>query len=1244
MNEMVELTPYQKNIWNMHTVMKDTAVCNLGGYIYSTSMTDYEIWQKVMCSVIRKCSVLRLRFTPDGHQYNTEYEGYELPYYDRRGRSEGEIIEEMRSWMHSKKAVENVSLCDCRYVKSDSGMYMFGRFCHLTLDGVSFVMLMQNMEKMYMEFAQKGQEDTEPENNFWQECLTKQGKLFAEESRTKYREICQQEVKGWKSKPVLKRTENAGIIKRMVPESLNRKVKKFAKENRISVETLLFTAGAILMDSYGGYGETVIGRSVLNRKYSQLKTMGMYVNTQVVRVKTEGRAVKDILSKTGIMLMDMLKRGGYSFSDWKRDVGLDGAVFDLVISYRSPRFLPKMEHAEIRELENLSMEIPVCLKWNEEETETEAVVLYCAYGWKDIDAERFLERIFTVLEQITEKTEQAASCVNVFCEEDRTALKKMQGGNWTYTKSVAEQFLENIRNKREEAVIEDEEGILTGKDILLLCENTVAYLEEVLSEKNRNSSHGKGLIGIALPRSRYLPVLMMSVMIAGYGFFPINEKDSVEMQEEAGKYCEYVITKSVLEEILLEIAHNAVPADRLMIKAYRIEKEDIAYGISTSGTMGEPKIAQNTQEGLACRLDWMSWYFGKGGQYLQKTRKTFDVSIWELLLPLIDGGRLFVAEDGKEADVTYLSEVLQRKKITKVHFVPSVLPFFLRYIQMKQLEFPYLEALFCSGEALLPELAGRIKENLPGVKLYNLYGPAECAIDVSVYSCKGGEEQIPIGQPVPGTELYVLNQRGEKMPPGVEGEICIVGKQTGLGYLETSAARKEQDRFFLLEGEKAYRTGDRGKYGYDNQLYFLGRMDCETKIRGMRINPEKVEREIGQCPGVLKVAVCKNKNRLVALYVSDSGQKINIRDWCCRHLPDYSVPDMIIRVDELPWGKHGKLDRTKLEEIIAGTETDKEKIQEADGACKELVEKIQKALEKQLSKSVKPKDSVFEAGLTSLGAVEFVLDLNSMGISLTYQDIYRAQTPEAIAQMVSQKSAGQQEENQNVVVLRESRNPKDIFVCFPYAGGGPECFERFAEGFGKADVQVWAACNIFVEKELKRLALFVPKKSRVHVMGYCGGASAAFAFLDILKKTGRKADTFWLCAAYPHKNLKLFGKEFTVWDIMPQPFGKRMLGRIYGGTLPVDKSTYHRFRKEIRAAQSYMERYQSVHNVPAYLIYGEEDPLTPNYKEKYGIYHRYIKHNFTICKIPKAGHYFMEKSGKKLGHYAMRELSREERT
>lgn len=271
------------------------------------------------------------------------------------------------------------------------------------------------------------------------------------------------------------------------------------------------------------------------------------------------------------------------------------------------------------------------------------------------------------------------------------------------------------------------------------------------------------------------------------------------------------------------------------------------------------------------------------------------------------GGSLYLLEDGREADFEEIGRILMVEKIRTVHFVPSALEGFLRYVRKKNWRFPELEQVIMSGETLPAPLAKEASHLFENADIWNFYGPAECAIDVSSYKCNGQEDCIPIGKPVWETGLCVVNSRGEEVPDGIEGELIITGKLVGKGYLEGSADKEQQARFFRQDSERAYRTGDRAVWKKDGNLYYLGRKDREVKIRGMRMNLAQIESAMERIEGVTGSAVRKEGDKLIAYYTAEDEIAWEMmREELRKELLYYGLPDKTCYLKQFPLGRNGK--------------------------------------------------------------------------------------------------------------------------------------------------------------------------------------------------------------------------------------------------------------------------------------------------------------------------------------------------
>ncbi|MHA7319431.1 non-ribosomal peptide synthetase, partial [Burkholderia pseudomallei] len=280
----------------------------------------------------------------------------------------------------------------------------------------------------------------------------------------------------------------------------------------------------------------------------------------------------------------------------------------------------------------------------------------------------------------------------------------------------------------------------------------------------------------------------------------------------------------------------------------------LAYVIYTSGSSGEPKGVMNEHRGVVNRLWWMqqTYALDERDAVLQKTPFSFDVSVWEFFWPLMSGARLVIAKPEGHKDPAYLSELIDRERVTTLHFVPSMLQAFLEDEGAAR-GCGSVKRVMCSGEALPPSLVKRFYRCLPDARLHNLYGPTEAAVDVTAWACDAeeGGASVPIGWPIANTRIYVLDGHGQPVPRGVAGELYIGGVQVARGYLNRPELTRERfvdDPF--VAGGRLYKTGDLARWRTDGSLEYLGRNDFQVKIRGFRIELGEIEAQLAKVAGV----------------------------------------------------------------------------------------------------------------------------------------------------------------------------------------------------------------------------------------------------------------------------------------------------------------------------------------------------------------------------------------------------------
>lgn len=500
-----------------------------------------------------------------------------------------------------------------------------------------------------------------------------------------------------------------------------------------------------------------------------------------------------------------------------------------------------------------------------------------------------------------------------------------------------------------------------------------------------------GLVGVALERSLDLLVALLGILKAGGAYLPLDPADPRYpfLVEDAG--IALVLGAGPLPGTLPLSTFDSFPDTDLECSA---SDRDLAYVIYTSGSTGRPKGVAVEHRAIVNRLVWMAdaLKLGPDERILQKTPITFDVSVWELFVPLIVGARIILAAPGGHRDAVYLRDLIHRERVTTLHFVPSMLEAFLDCADAGHLS--SVRRVVCSGEALSPALQDRFLSRFP-MDLLNLYGPTEAAVDVTWWRCHAGSSTVPIGRPVANTRVCALDDGLRPVPPGTPGELCIGGVQLAREYWRRPDLTAE--RFIpdpACPEERLYRTGDRVIIREDGVVEYLGRMDDQVKVRGVRVELGEVEAALRLAPGVRQSAVVVCRGNLVA-YVAPAGNASMLRRHMSALLPESMLPSRFVVLPVLPLTPHGKIHRAALPEPgTLGTG-------EPPSQPGELL--VARLWEDALGVPVTGRqDDFFELGGQSLVATRILARLEAeSGIRLTHADLFEARTVAAFADRIA---------------------------------------------------------------------------------------------------------------------------------------------------------------------------------------------------------------------------------------------------
>ncbi len=536
--------------------------------------------------------------------------------------------------------------------------------------------------------------------------------------------------------------------------------------------------------------------------------------------------------------------------------------------------------------------------------------------------------------------------------------------------------------------------IIDGKEISYREMNSrIKCISRILY--NANCS----MIGLLLDRTENLLPIICACLTCGYTFVPIDP-------QLPHNRIEYILNNSKVDLVITNRNHMDVYSETFKVlsvedtvisdfifsdclQEYCEVKHSVegdvsraAYVIYTSGSTGMPKGVEIGQEALMNMLSGVGEYV----EFLPKKRMlstspiSFDMFFAETILPLHYGATVVMANDLEYKNPKHIANLIKKYNVTMLQMTPSKLQMLLNYDKSFSL-LENISDVMVGGECLKEELLVTIKK-YSKAKIYNMYGPTEAAVWVSICNLTYNDN-IHLGSPIKNVGLYVIDDNGKIVNNHQSGEIVITGKNLANKYINDTKLTKE--KFIqLFDGEeniRAYRTGDIGRFDNDI-LCFLGRKDNQIKIRGYRVELEEIESLIASVPGIKASAVIATQQMdgdvlLCAFIVEDvSVSDKDIRAYLGKYLPEYMIPMKYYRVDKLMYTFNGKVDRKLLEKRVDELKTS-DFTMLFENEDKEIFSVIAKNIDKTIFDAISMETDFCSIGIDSITFIKIVVALEN---------------------------------------------------------------------------------------------------------------------------------------------------------------------------------------------------------------------------------------------------------------------------
>ncbi len=740
------------------------------------------------------------------------------------------------------------------------------------------------------------------------------------------------------------------------PETVHDALRELAQPYQATPYSVLLAAFEVLLHRYTGQNDVVIGTPVSGRARAELEgTIGFLVDTLPIRGRfDDDPRFDEVITRARDAAIGAFEHRHGSVGPVL--AGLDGATSDgaarmrAVLSYQEGSSTPaRLGDAKLEphgvELEAAKFDL--LLSITQGTAGLRASVEYRSDLFHAETIARMLAHLEALILSAAASPSSRVSDLSMTSEAERATLAAWNETSSEYPRDalVHELFDEQVTRVPNAAAIVSERGTMSYADL-------ASRATKIAQQLAAHGVKAGELVGLLADRTPGMVAAVLGILKAGAAYVPVDPRFPAERLQ--GMLADAKARVLVVEDNLLDVAATLTGDTRQLV----IDADGVctasgdtsplgaprhtdagdapAYVMFTSGSTGRPKGVLVPHRAIVRLVRNTNFaQFGDDERVLGFAPISFDASTLELWAPLLNGGCLVLAAPDV-MDVEALADAIERHKVTTLWLTAALFQQMADSESLRRLH--GVRQLLAGGDVLSPVHVQRVLDVLPNVRLINGYGPTENTTFTCCYTIPrpwSASRSIPIGTPIANTRALILDRHGRAAPINVPGELYAAGDGVALGYLND--ARLSAERFVPEPGgepsARAYRTGDRARWREGGTVEFLGRLDQQVKIRGFRVEPGEIETMLATHPQVQEAAVIARRVargtstevQLSGYFVARAGEELTaseLRRWLRARVPEYLVPAAMMRLDALPVGTTGKVNRSALPVISADENED----------------------------------------------------------------------------------------------------------------------------------------------------------------------------------------------------------------------------------------------------------------------------------------------------------------------------------
>ena len=926
------LTTPQQNIWNLQKYYADSAISNICGAIFYDTRLRTDILSQAINKEIELQTGLRLQFCEiDGKpaQYVADYTYQDIPVRVFNTKEDYAVF--ANDFARQPVKLTGGKMYEFCIVEVEGRSGFIVKASHLISDAWSFSLFAHEITSFYNTLATGEQI---PENDFsYIDYIETEKQYLKSEKYANDRKFWAEKYPAMPEKSIIKYSVSpisklsSDRFSCQLSEADTKSIDDFCSESGISQAVLFESAIMAYLARINEENTSVtIGIPVLNRSTKKEKsTVGMYISTMpltvpVSRQMTAAELCEEITSAH----REIFRHQKYPYQNIlqmiREKYNFSGSLFDVMVSYQNA----KTEASGKTEwYSNGYSETPLELHIDNRDSTshyTVTVDYQTELFSSSAEIELLVNRIVGIIRQVISAPDMTVVQLDILTESEKQKVIydfNDTAVDYPRDKCVHELFSEQVAKTPDKVALIFEDKQFMYKQLDEMSNSLAHYLREKGVKPN-------DIVPIISQRSYLAVVAMFAVLKAGGAYMPVDPaypKDRIDyMINDAGSSialtCGYNEPLAV-ETIVLDgfdFSINCTPIKNVNTP------DDLCYLIFTSGSTGKPKGAMLKHSGVInfanCRNPFVKAVFANCNIILAIGAFTFDISVVEIYIPLLNGLCTVVANEESINNPDLLAHIILINSVDFVHATPTRLSYYLNSNSFES-AICNIKTILTAGESFTPDLLEKIRKSTNAI-IYNGYGPTETTVGCS-FAIIEKADNITIGKPIANTQIYILDKNRKPLPIGVAGELCISGEGVGKGYLnrpELTAEKFIPNPF--IDGKTMYCTGDLARWLEDGEIEYLGRIDTQVKIRGLRIELGEIESVMSSFDGIHMTAATDKRDEngrqyLVGYYTADSDiDEKALRRHLSAKLPKYMVPNYFVHLDEMPMTASGKTDRKNL--------------------------------------------------------------------------------------------------------------------------------------------------------------------------------------------------------------------------------------------------------------------------------------------------------------------------------------------